>query len=120
MSELEERGEEDEEEEEERGGERISYEAYFGAATGLVIGLVAAMLIAWEVSRLWPGSRAAEMVWEVGSAVFALLGLLLFGSLFYTHLRGQIVLPACLFLATLALGLLLAIGPIGFPWRDVG
>lgn len=97
--------------------ERLSYAAYFGAAAGLVTGICLAMVGAALLHRLQPGSRWAEVFWEVASPILALLGALGLGFGFHRWLRGQVLLPALLFIGALVLGAWLALGPVGFAWH---
>ncbi len=98
--------------------DRLSWAAYFGAAFGLVVGMVLAMVGAAALHYHQPDSRLAEFFWEVGSPVLAVLGFIGGGFFFHQHLRGQVVVPVILFLAALALGVWLASGPVGFPWKQ--
>jgi len=96
--------------------ERLSFAAYFGAATGLGAGMLVAMLAAAGVYYFDPEGEWAEIVWQVASPLLALLGVIGLGFAFHRWLRGQILLPAMFFLTILALGAWLALGPLGFPW----
>lgn len=98
------------------GPERLSWAAYFGAATGLEAGMLVAMLVASGVHYLDAGGEWAEIVWQVASPLLALLGVIGLGLAFHRWLRGQILLPAMFFFTLLALGAWLILGPLGFPW----
>lgn len=98
------------------GPQRLSWAAYFGAATGLGAGMLLAMAVAAGVYYLGPGDEWAEIVWQVASPLLALLGVIGVGFAFHRWLRGQILLPAMFFFTVLALGAWLVLGPLGFPW----
>ncbi len=98
--------------------DRLSWAAYFGAAFGLVVGMVLAMAGAAALYHVLPEGRLAEFFWEVGSSLLAVLGFICGGFAFHRYLRGQVAVPVILFLVALALGLWLAYGPVGFPWKQ--
>ena len=98
-------------------GERLSWAAYFGAATGLVLGILAAVLGAEGLYLLAPHRAWAEIFWEVGSPILALLGLIVGGFGFHRYLRGRIILPGILFVLVLGLGMFLVLRPEAFAWR---
>jgi hypothetical protein len=95
---------------------RLGYAAYFGAAAGLVSGLVLAMLGAAGLHAARPQTDWAEVFWSVASPLLALLGVVLGGVGCHRWMRGQIALPAVLFLTALVVGVWLASGPFGFDW----
>ncbi|MBN2495466.1 MAG: hypothetical protein JXR96_12800 [Deltaproteobacteria bacterium] len=96
---------------------RLSWAAYFGAATGLCVGVIVAMASAACAHYLAPGHRAAEVIWEVASPLLALLGCVGCGFGFQRIFGPRLVLPVLIFVLVAALGAYLAFGPLGFPWR---
>jgi len=102
--------------EDEAPPERLSWAAYFGAATGLGLGMLLVMLGSAGVYYLDPDSDWADIVWQIASPLVALGGVISLGFAFHRWLRGQILLPAMFFLTVLVLGAWLALGPLGFPW----
>jgi uncharacterized membrane protein len=98
--------------------EGLSWAATLGAIAGLVCGVVAAMLIAAGLHSLNPDSEMAEVFWEIGSPLLGIAGVVLGALAFHRFLRRQLVLALVVAAAVVALGLFLAFGPVGFPWRQ--
>ena len=97
--------------------EGLSWAATLGAIAGLVCGVVAAMLIAAGIHRMNPESEMAEVFWEIGSPLLGIAGVVLGALAFHRFLRRQLILALVVAAAVVALGLFLAFGPVGFPWR---
>ena len=100
-----------------REPERLSWAAYFGAATGLLAGLVISMIGSAVLFHVWPGSGWANVFWQVASPLLTILGVIVGGFGFHRWLRGEILLPVLVFFAVLVTGVWLASGPVGFPWK---
>jgi len=98
--------------------EGLSWAATLGAIAGLVCGVVAAMLIAAGIHSFSPGSEMAEVFWEIGSPLMGIAGVVLGALAFHRFLRRQLILALMITAAVVALGLFLAFGPVGFPWRQ--
>jgi membrane associated rhomboid family serine protease len=96
---------------------RLSWAAYFGAVTGLIVGLVAAMLLSAALHHVDPSGSWAHKAWSISSPLLALLGVLGLGFFFHAHLQGQRVWPVVFFLLALFLACGLASGPLGFIWK---
>jgi hypothetical protein len=97
--------------------EGLSWAATLGAIAGLVCGVVVAMLVAAGLHRFSPESEMAEVFWEIGSPLLGIAGVVLGALVFHRFLRRQPILALVIASAAVALGLFLAFGPVGFPWR---
>jgi len=98
--------------------EGLSWAATLGAIAGLVCGVVAAMLIAAGLHTFNPDSEMAEVFWEIGSPLLGIAGVVLGALAFHRFLRRQLALALVIAAAVVALGLFLAFGSVGFPWRQ--
>ena len=100
--------------------ERLSWAAYLGAASGLVVGVILTQCAAAALFWWYPGTSLAEVCWEVGSPLMAILGAITASFGFHRLFRGQIWAPVAVFLMVLLAGLSIALMVVGFPWRDAG
>lgn len=98
--------------------EGLSWAATLGAIAGLVGGVVVAMLIAASIHKFYPESEMAEVFWEIGSPLLGIAGVVMGALAFHRFLRRQLLLALIIAAAVVALGLFLAFGPVGFPWRQ--
>ena len=96
--------------------QRFGWAAYFGVITGLVLGILAAALGAELLLALWPERGFAVVFWHVASPLLALLGLIFGGFGFHQAFRGRMILPGVIFVAVLALAMLLLFRPAAFGW----
>lgn len=99
--------------------EGLSWAASLGALAGLVTGVVAAMLIAAGLHKWSPESEAAEVFWEIASPLLGIAGVVAGALSFHRYLKNRFAVALLLATAVVLLGLLLAFGPVGFPWRGV-
>ncbi|MBW1808190.1 MAG: hypothetical protein JRJ87_08350 [Deltaproteobacteria bacterium] len=100
--------------------ERLSWAAYLGAASGLVVGVILTQCVAATLFWWYPDTCLAEVCWEVGSPLLAILGAIIGSFGFHRLFRGQIWAPVAVFLMILLAGLVIALNVAGFPWRDAG
>lgn len=97
--------------------EGLSWAASLGALAGLVAGVVAAMLIAAGLHRWDPESEMAEVFWEIASPLLGIAGVVVGALAFNRYLKKRFAVALVLASALVFLGLFLAFGPVGFPWR---
>ena len=97
--------------------EGLSWAASLGALAGLVTGVVVAMLIAAGLHRWNPESEAAEVFWEIASPLLGIAGVVVGALAFNRYLKKRLAVALALASALVFLGLYLAFGPVGFPWR---
>jgi hypothetical protein len=95
----------------------LSWAVALGAVSGLVTGVVLAMLVAAGLHRWDPESRMAEVFWEIASPLLGIAGVVVGALSFQRFLHGRPALALILTAALVVLGLCLAFGPVGFPWR---
>ena len=100
--------------------ERLSWAAYLGAASGLVVGVILTECVAATLFWWYPDTILAEVCWEVGSPLMAILGAIMGSFGFHRWFRGQIWAPVAVFLMVLFAGMVLALMVVGFPWREAG
>jgi hypothetical protein len=98
--------------------EGLSWAATLGAISGLVVGVVMAMLVSAGLHRWNPDSELAQVFWEIASPLLGIVGVILGALCFHRYLRRQLIIALVITLALTALGLYLAFGPVGFPWRE--
>ena len=96
----------------------LSWAASFGALAGLVAGVVVAMLIAAGLHRWDPESEMAEVFWQIASPLLGLAGVVVGALVFQRYLKKSFAVALLLATAMVFLGLFLAFGPVGFPWRE--
>lgn len=106
------------EQESEEQVEGLSWAASLGALAGLVVGVVVAMLIAAGLHRWDPESEMAEVFWEIASPLLGIAGVVVGALAFNRYLRKRFAVALILATALVFLGLFLAFGPVGFPWRE--
>ncbi len=96
---------------------RLSRAGYLGAASGLLLGVMLVELLA-ALFHMWnPASRMAEIVWEVGSPLMAILGAVVGSFAFHGFLRDRPWLAIGVFLLVLLIVVTVAVQVVGFPWR---
>jgi hypothetical protein len=100
--------------------ERLSWSAYFGGAAGLVAGVVMALFLSASLHWWLERKRATEIFWGVVGPLLAFLGVMAGSFLFHRLFRGQVWLPAILFLTVLAAGVFYVFEVVGFPWLTPG
>ncbi len=98
--------------------EGLSWAASLGALSGLVAGVVAAMLIAAGLHEWYPESGMAEVFWEIAAPLLGIAGVVVGALAFHRYLKDRFAIALVLSTAVVALGLYLAFGPVGFPWRQ--
>ena len=98
--------------------EGLSWAASFGALAGLVAGVVVTMLIAAGLHRWDPESEMAEVFWQIASPLLGIAGVVVGALAFNRYLKKQFAVALLLATAMVFLGLFLAFGPVGFPWRE--
>jgi F0F1-type ATP synthase membrane subunit c/vacuolar-type H+-ATPase subunit K len=98
--------------------EGLSWAASLGALAGLVTGVVAAMLIAAGLHSWDPESETAEVFWEIASPLLGIAGVVVGALAFHRYFRKRFLVALVLATAVVFLGLFLAFGPVGFPWRE--
>jgi Co/Zn/Cd efflux system component len=106
------------EQETEEQMEGLSWAASFGALAGLVAGVVVVMLIAAGLHRWDPESETAEVFWEIAAPLLGIAGVVVGALVFNRYLKGRFIVALLLATTLVFLGLFLAFGPVGFPWRD--
>lgn len=87
---------------------RPSWAAYFGAASGLVLGAAVGILGAGIVDLFFPGTDYAQMFWEILGPLASIVGFIVVGMAFHRWFLGQILTPAIIFFAVFFLGAYLA------------
>ena len=98
--------------------EGLSWAASFGALAGLVAGVVVAMLIAAGLHHWDPESEMAEVFWEIASPLLGITGVVVGALVFNRYLKKRFVVALVLATALVFMGLVLAFGPVGVPWRQ--
>ena len=98
----------------------LSWAATLGAISGLVFGVVLAMLISAALHHWNPDSELADVFWEIASPLLGIAGVIVGALSFHRYLQKQMILALVVTLALTALGLFLAFGAVGFPWRESG
>lgn len=96
----------------------VRWTGSIGAVAGLLAGVVACQALA-ALSLSWFSVSLAEMVWEIGSPLLALLGALGGWLVFVRGLRRNwlpALVVALVFLAVAAA----VMAALGFPWMDAG
>lgn len=97
----------------------FSWAASLGAVSGLVSGVVLAMLVAAGLHHFNPESEAAKVFWEIASPLLGVAGVLVGALSFQRYLKKRFFLALILTAVLVLAGLFLAFGPVGFPWsRD--
>lgn len=97
--------------------EGLSWAASLGALAGLVTGVVVAMLIAAGLHNWDPESEMAEVFWEIASPLLGIAGVVVGALAFHRYLKKRFAVALVLAATIVFLGLFLAFGPVGFPWR---
>jgi cytochrome bd-type quinol oxidase subunit 2 len=98
--------------------EGLSWAASLGALSGLVTGVVAAMLIAAGLHAFNPESEMAEVFWEIAAPLLGIAGVVVGALAFQRYLKNHFAVALVLATAMVLLGLFLAFGPVGFEWRQ--
>ncbi len=97
---------------------RPSWAAYFGAASGLILGVILGVLGASLVDLFFPATSYALMFWEITGPLFAIVGFIVVAMAFHRWFRGQIATPAMIFFVIFFLGAYLVYGPLGLEWLN--
>ncbi len=95
---------------------RVSWAAYFGAASGLLLGALVGMLGASILDSYFPGTEYAEMFWEITGPILAIAGFVVVGMAFHRWFMGQVLAPAVIFFLLFFLSAYLAYGPLRTNW----
>lgn len=95
----------------------LSWEACLGAAAGLMLGVVIAMLLSALFHWWMPETRAAEILWEIAAPLLGITGVIAGSMAFSRLLQERVWLAFAMFLLMLVLGLILVF-TVGFPWRE--
>jgi len=96
----------------------LSWAAYIGAATGVVLGVILALLGAAGLHWWMPESRMAEIFWEVGAPLLAFVGLIGVAFFSHRHFSDQLAIPVVMFFLASGVAAWLAFDLVGIPWRE--
>ena len=98
-------------------GQGLSLVVCLGGLSGLILGVVVVMLAAAGLYYWMPGSRVAEVFWEIAAPLLGILGVVVGSALAHRLLRDRLWLTLSFFLFVLTVGLILAFWLVGFPFR---
>jgi hypothetical protein len=99
-------------------GQGLSLAACLGGITGLILGVIVAMLASAGLYHWMPESQAAEICWEISAPLLGVLGVIAGSAAAHHLLRKRVWLALAGFIGVLAVGLILAFWLVGFPFRN--